>query len=280
VAIHTISPHSPIGIFDSGVGGLTVLRTIKAMLPNEHLIYFGDTARVPYGTKSEPTVRKYAIEDAKLLLRYAPKLIVVACNTVSALALDSVQETAKGIGVLGVIKAGAKCALEKSADKRIGVIGTQATISSYAYQRELHQLSKDVQVFAKACPLFVPLAEEGFAQHEATKLIAKEYLAELLDSRIDTLILGCTHYPLLKSTIQEVVGETVVLIDSAEAVAQDVKTHLSQQELLSFDSPKPPRVLVSDMPQRFQSIAERFLGFRLHHLELVSLDDLSAYADS
>jgi glutamate racemase len=280
VAIHTISPHSPIGIFDSGVGGLTVLRTIKAMLPNEHLIYFGDTARVPYGTKSEPTVRKYAIEDAKLLLRYAPKLIVVACNTVSALALDSVQETAKGIGVLGVIKAGAKCALEKSADKRIGVIGTQATISSYAYQRELHQLSKDVQVFAKACPLFVPLAEEGFAQHEATKLIAKEYLAELLDSRIDTLILGCTHYPLLKSTIQEVVGETVVLIDSAEAVAQDVKTHLSQQELLSFDSPKPPRVLVSDMPQRFQSVAERFLGFRLHHLELVSLDDLSAYADS
>jgi len=250
------------------------------MLPNEHLIYFGDTARVPYGTKSEPTVRKYAIEDTKLLLRYAPKLIVVACNTVSALALDSVQETAKGIGVLGVIKAGAKCALEKSADKRIGVIGTQATISSYAYQRELHQLSKDVQVFAKACPLFVPLAEEGFAQHEATKLIAKEYLAELLDSRIDTLILGCTHYPLLKSTIQEVVGETVVLIDSAEAVAQDVKTHLSQQELLSFDSPKPPRVLVSDMPQRFQSIAERFLGFRLHHLELVSLDDLSAYADS
>jgi len=280
VAIHTISPHSPIGIFDSGVGGLTVLRTIKAMLPNEHLIYFGDTARVPYGTKSEPTVRKYAIEDTKLLLRYAPKLIVVACNTVSALALDSVQETAKGIGVLGVIKAGAKCALEKSADKRIGVIGTQATISSYAYQRELHQLSKDVQVFAKACPLFVPLAEEGFAQHEATKLIAKEYLAELLDSRIDTLILGCTHYPLLKSTIQEVVSETVVLIDSAEAVAQDVKTHLSQQELLSFDSPKPPRVLVSDMPQRFQSIAERFLGFRLHHLELVSLDDLSAYADS
>ncbi len=280
MAIHTISPHSPIGIFDSGVGGLTVLRTIKAMLPNEHLIYFGDTARVPYGTKSEPTVRKYAIEDTKLLLRYAPKLIVVACNTVSALALDSVQETAKGIGVLGVIKAGAKCALEKSADKRIGVIGTQATISSYAYQRELHQLSKDVQVFAKACPLFVPLAEEGFAQHEATKLIAKEYLAELLDSRIDTLILGCTHYPLLKSTIQEVVGETVVLIDSAEAVAQDVKTHLSQQELLSFDSPKPPRVLVSDMPQRFQSIAERFLGFRLHHLELVSLDDLSAYADS
>jgi glutamate racemase len=280
VAIHTISPHSPIGIFDSGVGGLTVLRTIKAMLPNEHLIYFGDTARVPYGTKSEPTVRKYAIEDTKLLLRYAPKLIVVACNTVSALALDSVQETAKGIGVLGVIKAGAKCALEKSADKRIGVIGTQATISSYAYQRELHQLSKDVQVFAKACPLFVPLAEEGFAQHEATKLIAKEYLAELLDSRIDTLVLGCTHYPLLKSTIQEVVGETVVLIDSAEAVAQDVKTHLSQQELLSFDSPKPPRVLVSDMPQRFQSIAERFLGFRLHHLELVSLDDLSAYADS
>ncbi len=276
MATYTISPHSPIGIFDSGVGGLTVLRTIKALLPNEHLIYFGDTARVPYGTKSEPTVRKYAIEDTKLLLRYEPKLLVVACNTVSALALDSVQATAKGIGVLGVITAGAKCALEKSADKRIGVIGTQATISSYAYQRELHLFCQDVQVFAKACPLFVPLAEEGFAQHEATKLIAKEYLAELLDSRIDTLILGCTHYPLLKPTIQEVVGDTVVLIDSAEAVAQEVKTYLAERQLLSLDAPKPPRVLVSDMPQRFQSIAERFLGFRLPHLELVSLDELTS----
>jgi len=276
VATYTITPRSPIGIFDSGVGGLTVLRTINALLPNEHLIYFGDTARVPYGTKSEPTVRKYAIEDTQLLLRYEPKLLVVACNTVSALALNSVQETAKGIGVLGVIEAGARCALEKSTNKRIGVIGTPATIASHAYQHELYRLSKDVQVFAKACPLFVPLAEEGFAQHKAAKLIAQEYLAELLDSCVDTLILGCTHYPLLKSTIQEVVGEAVVLIDSAEAVAQDVRAYLAERQLLSLDLPKPPRVLVSDMPQRFQSIAERFLGFRLHHLELVSLDELAS----
>ncbi len=266
-----ISSHSPIGVFDSGVGGLTVVRKLRDLLPNEHLIYFGDTARVPYGTKSELTVRKYAAEDTALLLRYEPKLIVIACNTVSALALDTVEETAKGVGVLGVIKAGAKLAMEKSAEKRVGVIGTQATIASYAYQRELHRLDKDVQVFAKACPLFVPLAEEGFAQHEASKLIAKEYLAELLDSRIDTLILGCTHYPLLKPTIQEVVGKGVELIDSAEAVAREVKAFLAEHRLLSDAMPELPRVLVSDMPQRFRTVAERFLGFELGEIELVAL---------
>ncbi len=267
----SISSHSPIGVFDSGVGGLTVVRQLRQLLPNEHIIYFGDTARVPYGTKSEPTVRKYAAEDTALLLRYEPKLIVIACNTVSALALDTVQETAKGVGVLGVIKAGATLAIEKSEHKRIGVIGTQATIASYAYQRELHRLNKDVQVFAKACPLFVPLAEEGFATHEASKLIAKEYLAELLDSRIDALILGCTHYPLLKPTIQDVVGKSVELIDSAEAVAREVKAHLAQQQLLSDATPQPPRVLVSDMPQRFRTVAERFLGMELGEIELVAL---------
>ncbi len=266
-----ISSHSPIGVFDSGVGGLTVVRQLRQLLPNEHIIYFGDTARVPYGTKSEPTVRKYAAEDTALLLRYEPKLIVIACNTVSALALDTVQETAKELGVLGVIKAGAKLAIEKSEHKRIGVIGTQATIASYAYQRELHRLNKDVQVFAKACPLFVPLVEEGFATHEASKLIAKEYLAELLDSRIDALILGCTHYPLLKATIQDVIGKSVELIDSAESVAREVKIYLAQQQLLSDTTPESPRVLVSDMPQRFRTVAERFLGMELGEIELVAL---------
>ncbi len=267
----SISARSPIGIFDSGVGGLTVVRKLRELLPNERLIYFGDTARVPYGTKSEPTVRKYAVEDTAMLLRYEPKLIVIACNTVSALALDAVAETAKGIGVLGVIKAGAALAIEKSVEKRVGVIGTQATIASYAYQRELHRLNQEVQVFAKACPLFVPLAEEGFASHEASKLIAKEYLAELLDAHIDTLILGCTHYPLLKPTIQEVVGKGVELIDSAEAVAREVRTYLADRHLLSDAMPEPPRILVSDMPQRFRTIAERFLGFELGEIELVSL---------
>lgn len=263
-------PNSPIGIFDSGVGGLTVVRALHHLLPNERLIYFGDTARVPYGAKSQPTVRKYAVEDTALLLRYEPKLIVVACNTVSALALDVVQETANYIGILGVIRAGAALALQQSLEKRIGVIGTQATIASYAYQRELHSLDSTVQVFAKACPLFVPLAEEGFATHEATKLIAKEYLSELVDSRIDSLVLGCTHYPLLKPTLQTVIGEQIILIDSADAVAADVKTYLSERGLLSDAKPEPPRVLVSDMPQRFKSVAERFLGFDLGDIELVS----------
>lgn len=267
----SISSRSTIGIFDSGVGGLTVVRKLCELLPNERLIYFGDTARVPYGTKSELTVRKYAAEDTALLLRYEPKLIVIACNTVSALALDTVEEMAKGVGVLGVIKAGARLAIEKSAQKRIGVIGTQATIASYAYQRELHRLDKDVQVFSKACPLFVPLAEEGFATHEATRLIAKEYLAELLDSHIDALILGCTHYPLLKPTIQDVVGKRVELIDSAEAVAREVKAYLTHHNLLADTAPEPPRLLVSDMPQRFRTVAERFLGVELGEIELVSL---------
>ncbi len=266
-----MASHAPIGIFDSGVGGLTVVRKMRELLPNERLIYFGDTARVPYGTKSELTVRKYAAEDTALLLRYEPKLIVVACNTVSALALDVVEETAKGIGVLGVIKAGAKLAIEKSVGKRVGVIGTQATIASYAYQRELHRLNKDVQVFAKACPLFVPLAEEGFAQHEATKLIAKEYLAELLDSHVDTLILGCTHYPLLKPTIREVVGKGIELVDSAEAIACEVRAYLAEHRLLSEAMPAMPRVLVSDMPQRFRTVAERFLGLELGEVELVAI---------
>lgn len=262
---------APIGVFDSGVGGLTVVRALRDLLPNERLIYFGDTARVPYGTKSEPTIRRYAAEDAALLLRYEPKLIVVACNTVSALALDVVEAMANGIGVLGVIKAGARAALETSVEKRVGVIGTQATIASYAYQRELHRLNADASVFAKACPLFVPLAEEGFATHEATRLIAKEYLAELLDSRIDALILGCTHYPILKPVIQDVVGKTVALIDSAEAVAREVKAYLTQKGLLSDAPPEPPRVLVSDVPQRFRAIAERFLGVELGEIELVDI---------
>jgi len=263
---------SPIGIFDSGVGGLTVVRQIRALLPNEPLVYFGDTARVPYGTKSQPTIRKYAADDARLLLKYDPKLIVVACNTVSALALDVVKELADNIPVLGVITAGARLAVEQSKIKRIGVIGTSATVNSGAYQSEIYRIEKNAFVFSKACPLFVPLAEEGFATHDATKLIAKEYLTELLEANIDALVLGCTHYPILRGAIRETVGNSVTIIDSAEAIARDIKSTLTEKSLLNSSMPCVPlKLLVSDVPQRFKSIAEVFLGVELPGIELVEV---------
>lgn len=270
--IYHPSKSGPIGIFDSGIGGLTVVRKIRERLPNERLIYFGDTARVPYGTKSQPTVRRYAAEDTRLLLKYQPKMIVVACNTVSALALDVVEHLCNGIPVLGVLKAGARLAVERSETKHVGVIGTSATISSNAYPLEITRLDPSAEVYSKACPLFVPLAEEGFTTHDASRLIAKEYLSELLSHRIDSLVLGCTHYPILKPMIADVVGEGVKIIDSAEAVAMEVEDVLRERELLNASiNPELPKVLVSDLPQKFKAMFELFLGVSLPDVELVEI---------
>ncbi|MCS7210509.1 MAG: glutamate racemase [Chloroherpetonaceae bacterium] len=264
---------APIGVFDSGVGGLTVVRRIVERLPTEHIVYFGDTARVPYGTKSVPTIRKYAAENTALLLRESPKLIVVACNTVSALALDVVQAVAADIPVLGVVTAGARLALERSTHRRIGVIGTEATIASQAYHRELSRLCQHATIVSKACPLFVPLAEEGFTTHRATHLIAEEYLSELRNAGIDTLILGCTHYPLLRSVIADVMGEDVFIVDSAEAVAIEVETLLTRSGLLNLSNTmRRTKFMVSDLPQKFHQLAERFLGFALSQPELILWD--------
>lgn len=265
---------SPIGVFDSGIGGLTVVKQLLSMLPNENIIYFGDTARVPYGSKSNDTVIEYANQDARFLYKKNVKLIITACNTASSVALDSLRENFD-IPVIGMIEPGAKYALSKTKNGRIGVIGTHATINNGAYAKELHILDSKLEIFEKACPLFVPLAEEGWIDHEATKLIAKEYLAELKEKKVDTLILGCTHYPILSELIQEVMGENVILIDSGTASFFEVEDYLNGRGLRNNSSQSGShKYFVSDLPEKFKVIAERFLGTELESLEKIDLDEL------
>ncbi len=253
----------PIGVFDSGVGGLTVFRAIRKALPKEDVVYFGDTARVPYGSKSPQVVRDYAAQDADVLLEHDVKLIVIACNTVSAVALDVVQKRAK-VPVIGVIVPGAEAAVRATQKKRVGVIGTIGTITSNAYPNAIRQCDSSVQVFSQACPLFVPLVEEGWIEHKATQMIAKEYLFPLTVEKIDTLVLGCTHYPLLKQVISEVFHNHITLIDSGEATADAVVKLLDERNLKNSSTMKPHlKFSVSDIPYKFTEIGERFLGQKL-----------------
>ncbi|NMW21318.1 MAG: glutamate racemase [Chlorobiaceae bacterium] len=262
----------PIGIFDSGIGGLTVVRAIQAALPAERIIYFGDTARVPYGPKSQVTIRKYASDDISILMRYQPKIIIVACNTVSALALDVVEHACGNIPVIGVLKAGAKLAVQATKNRRIGVIGTQATVSSNAYACAINSLNPEIEVVSQACPLFVPLAEEGFVDHPATKLIAREYLSEFSNAGIDTLVLGCTHYPILRRVIEETIGQGIRIIDSAEAVALRTKELMTESgELNPFRKSFAPHLLVSDLPQKFSRLYQLFMNSELPDVELVEV---------
>lgn len=265
---------SPIGIFDSGIGGLTVVKKMLSMLPNEKIIYFGDTARVPYGSKSNSTIIEYANQDAKFLYKKNVKLIIAACNTASSVALDNLREQFD-IPIIGMIEPGAKYAMSKTKNGKIGVIGTHSTINNEAYSRKLKQLSDDVEVFEKACPLFVPLAEEGWTDHKATELIAEEYLEELIKKEIDTLILGCTHYPILTEIIQKIMGTKVTLIDSGTAAAFEVENYLDGRGLRS-DSNQigEHQYYVSDLPAKFKTIAERFLGTAIDHLEKIDVDQL------
>lgn len=272
MAQHKISPDSPIGIFDSGIGGLTVVKAVQALLPSERIIYFGDTARVPYGPKSQVTIRKYAREDTEILMKHQPKLIIVACNTVSALALDVVQHAAGSIPAIGVLKAGAELAAEKTKSGRIGVIGTQATIGSNAYTCAIQEENESIEVFPKACPLFVPLAEEGFIDHAATRLVAEEYLSVFDGKEIDTLVLGCTHYPILRSVIEQISGPEISIIDSAEAVAAKARELLLSRNLLRPGTDKAlPHLLVSDLPQKFRELYRLFMGTDLPDVELVEV---------
>ncbi|MCX6640064.1 MAG: glutamate racemase [bacterium] len=250
---------NPIGIFDSGIGGLTVVRQITDLLPGESLIYFGDTARVPYGTKSDRIVREFAWEDSLFLLRQSVKMIVVACNTASAVALEELDRYLK-VPVIGVIKPGARAAVNRTRNGRIGVIGTQATIDSGAYQTEIQRINPDYQVVSAACPLFVPLAEEGWVEGEVPELAARMYLSALLESDIDTLILGCTHYPLLKPLLSKIAGPSVSLIDSAEATALVVAETLSRRGLLDESRQGEYDFYVSDLPRKFEELGMRFLG--------------------
>jgi len=254
---------NPIGVFDSRIGGLTVVKALMDLLPHENIVYFGDTARVPYGSKSPEVIREYASEDTRLLLGYDVKLIVIACNTVSAVALDVVENISR-IPVVGMILPGAEAAVRSSKKKRIGVIGTSATIRSDAYTRAIQSLENSASVFKAACPLFVPLAEEGLTRHKATQLIAKEYLFPLTLNKIDTLVLGCTHYPLLKETIDLVTNHSLTLIDSGEAAARTVLKMLDDACLRNPSALKPNvTFLVSDIPYRFSEVGEPFLGRKL-----------------
>ena len=270
----------PIGIFDSGVGGLTVYRALHERLPNEHFIYLGDTARVPYGTKSLTTVERYAIENAKFLESRGIKLLVVACNTASALALPAIRASVK-VEVIGVIEPGAAAAVALASDKIVGVIATEATVQSAAYSEAIAKLNPSAQVIEQSCPLFVSLAEEGWADSAVAETVAAEYLSRFKTVNLGALVLGCTHYPILNSVIRRTLGTEVPLIDSGEATASEVQSLLVSQGL---DRPAGPQrgqerqlcddldhFYVTDAAQRFAKVAERFLGVAPSVLEAVEV---------
>ncbi len=260
---------NPIGVFDSGVGGLTVVRALMERLPFEEILYFGDTARVPYGIKSAETITGYACQITEFLLRRSVKLLIIACNTMAAVAYQAVANLSP-VPVLDVIAAGARAAAGATRTKAIGVIGTPATISSNAYARAIHAHDDQIRIFSQACPLLVPLVEEGWFDHPVTRLTAAEYLKPVLAERIDTLVLGCTHYPLLKPLLQEEAGPEIRLIDSAEAMAAIAEDLLAETGLGNPRRTAPDhRFFVTDVPHRFQTIGEQILGRSLSHVEIV-----------
>jgi glutamate racemase len=262
-------PGCPIGVFDSGIGGLTVVRALMERMPFEGIVYFGDTARVPYGIKSPETITQYATEITQFLLQQNVKLLIIACNTMAAVASDSVKKLSP-VPVLDVIDAGALAAVAETRSKHIGVIGTPATINSNAYARAMHQHDPDIRVFSQACPLFVPLVEEGWWNHPVTQLTAQEYLRPVLAEHVDTLVLGCTHYPLIKPLIQEIVGSDIRLVDSAEAMAEITANLLNSMNLGNQARTQPTyQFFVTDVPYHFQTIGEGFLGRTLSRVELV-----------
>ena len=258
---------APVGVFDSGLGGLTVAHAIMRQLPSESLIYFGDTARVPYGPKSPETVRRYSREISAFLIEQGVKAIVVACNTATAHALPALRDELS-VPVIGVVEPGARAAVRATRTGHIGVIGTAGTIRSQAYVRAIHAEAPDARVTALACPLFVPLVEEGWTNHEAAHLIAEEYLAPFVKDHIDTLVLGCTHYPLLKPLIGEIIGRSVRLIDSAEETAADTRRMLATNDLSAGDGEGEYRFIASDDPQQFLTLGRRFLGSAIERVEV------------
>jgi len=261
----------PIGIFDSGLGGLTVARAIRRALPGENLVYLGDTARVPYGTRSARTVVKYATGCAERLLSFDIKLLVVACNTASGVALGELRSRLD-IPVVGVIQPGARASVRATHSGRIGILATAGTVASGAYERAIHRENDAMRVFTQAAPLFVPLAEEGWVAGEVPRLAARRYLQPLADAGVDTIVLGCTHYPMLSETIHEsaaeLLGHDVAIVDSAEATAATLA------EMLSADSAAPGslQILVTDLPGQFGSAASRFLGKPLEGLNITAID--------
>lgn len=263
--------NQPIGIFDSGIGGLTVMAEIIRALPNENIIYFGDTAHVPYGSKSKSVVTDFSLNIAAFLRKKNVKMIVVACNTASAYALSLLRKKFD-IPLIGVIDPGAKNAVEKTKNKKIGVIGTEGTINSSSYTSAIKRYLKTSKIFARACPLFVPLAEEGWFNHKVTYEVAKEYLSPLVKKGIDTLVMGCTHYPTLKNVIRNVVGKDIILIDSARSCAKEVTDVLNKNNMNASNTIKSSyKFFVSDVPEKFKIIGQRFLKKPILNVSKVTL---------
>lgn len=268
----------PIGVFDSGVGGLTVAREIMRQLPNESIVYFGDTARVPYGSKSETTIIRYSRQIIRFLLTKEVKAIVIACNTASALALDAVRKEFK-IPIIGVVAPGARAAREETINKKIGVIGTEATVKSEIYKKLIQAEDSQISVSGRACPLFVPLVEEGFAKHKITREVIDIYLSDMRESDIDTLILGCTHYPLLRSTIREYMGEKIHLVNPAYETAMDLKRLLEEEEMLR-DAPVNGQeehgeysFYVSDAADKFKQFANSILPYDIETTKQINIEE-------
>jgi len=269
----------PIGIFDSGVGGLTVAHEVFRILPSEDVVYFGDVGRSPYGGRSKEIIIKFTAQDVAFLLEHKVKFIICACNTASSVALEEIARNYT-VRMIGVIQPGAEAAVQQTKTGRIGVIGTNATINSNSYARVIHQLDPKLKVFSLACPLFVPLAEEGYVDKEATYLIARDYLTTMLDVQVDTLILGCTHYPLLEHVIADVMGDGVTLINSGKETARVALQALADESLLNSQTSQSPspegehKFFVSDVPDKFTQVANRFLGRTIDHVTRV---DVSGY---
>ena len=270
MSIH-LDPGSPIGVFDSGVGGLTVVRALMERLPFESIHYFGDTARVPYGVKSVQTIAHYTTQITEFLLEKQVKLLIIACNTMAAVSAQVVRDLSP-TPVLDVIEAGALAALAATKTHRIGVIGTPTTINSNAYAQAIHAIEPQARLTSQACALLVPLVEEGWLDHPVTRLTAQEYLKPVLAEKIDTLVLGCTHYPLLKPLLQDVVGPNITLVDSANAMAERTAALLTDMNLHNPQRSTPEyRYWVTDVPLRFQTIGERFLGRTLGNVHVAML---------
>ena len=267
---------APIGVFDSGIGGLTVVREIMRQIPNEKIIYFGDTARVPYGSKSKETVTRYSRQIVRFLETHDVKTIVVACNTASAYALDELEKEID-IPMIGVVKPGAKAAAETTRNGRIGVIATEATIGSRIYNQYIEELNHDVTIWGKACPLFVPLVEEGLLQDPVTDEIAKRYLTELIDLDIDTLILGCTHYPLIRSTLGRVMGQDVTLVNPAYETAIELREMLKEKGLLNMEEPglgsNRYQFYVSDTTDKFIRFANSIIKYGILSAKQVNIEE-------
>lgn len=259
----------PIGVFDSGLGGLTAVKELMRQLPNEDIVYFGDTARVPYGTKSKEAIIRFSHENTQFLLRHKVKMVMVACNSSSSFALESLRK-AYALPVVGVIVPGACKAVQMTTTQTVGVIATSATINSGEYERTIKGIDKNIRVINQACPLFVPLVEEGWFDNEVSQKTAQRYLRSLKHSKADVLILGCTHYPLLKSVIQKVMGPRVFLVDSAREAANNVKELLNNIGIANVRGHRGKyQFFVSDKPQHFKKLAKRFLGYEINHITKV-----------